>query len=138
MGRTTDYVFTPKDIRNLVDITYKQLEYWDKTDLIKPSIGTNLKVRLYSLVDLVFLYLVKSLRDTNNKKYSIQFIRSFLPEFKEFFESNEDHIYKSCFVFLPKHSFVVLGEVFTPKNISSDFVCITTQDFIKSALKMKK
>jgi DNA-binding transcriptional MerR regulator len=51
---------------NLVGITYRQLDYWARTDLLKPSIqgasgsGTQ---RLYSFTDIVQLKVVKRLLD---------------------------------------------------------------------------
>ena len=51
----------------LVDITYRQLDYWDRTDLLQPSLraaqgsGTQ---RLYSFSDLVQLRVIKRLLDT--------------------------------------------------------------------------
>jgi DNA-binding transcriptional MerR regulator len=50
----------------IVGITYRQLDYWARTDLVKPSLqdaqgsGTQ---RLYSFKDLVHLRVIKSLLD---------------------------------------------------------------------------
>lgn len=47
-------------------ITYRQLDYWDKTHFIKPSIseaGGSGSMRLYSFVDLVQLRVAKALID---------------------------------------------------------------------------
>jgi DNA-binding transcriptional MerR regulator len=50
----------------IVDITYRQLDYWDRTDLLKPSLapahgsGTQ---RRYSYRDLVQLKVIKGLLD---------------------------------------------------------------------------
>ena len=52
----------------IVGITYRQLDYWARTDLVRPSIcdaagsGTQ---RLYSYTDLVELKVVKRLLDAN-------------------------------------------------------------------------
>jgi DNA-binding transcriptional MerR regulator len=138
MGKTIPHVFTPKDVLSFVDITYKQLEYWDKTDLVKPSIGTDLKVRLYSLLDLAFIYLIKTLRDTDKKKYSIQSIRIFLKDFINAFEDQEDKISKSSFVFHPKFSFLVLGEVIISKTDQDKFLVIPLGPFIKTVVGRKR
>ena len=51
----------------LIGITYRQLDYWARTDLLKPSLraargsGTQ---RLYSFTDLVQLKVIKRLLDT--------------------------------------------------------------------------
>jgi DNA-binding transcriptional MerR regulator len=55
------------EVCRIVDITYRQLDYWARTDLVAPSIrvasgsGTQ---RLYSFQDLVTLRVIKSLLDT--------------------------------------------------------------------------
>jgi len=55
------------EVCRIVDITYRQLDYWARTDLVTPSIrdasgsGTQ---RLYSFQDLVTLRVIKSLLDT--------------------------------------------------------------------------
>ena len=51
---------------NLVGITYRQLDYWARTDLIKPSVrgarGSGSQ-RLYSFTDIVQLKVIKRLLD---------------------------------------------------------------------------
>jgi DNA-binding transcriptional MerR regulator len=50
----------------LVGITYRQLDYWARTDLIKPSIRTAAgsgSQRLYSFTDIIQLKVIKSLLD---------------------------------------------------------------------------
>ena len=50
----------------IVDITYRQLDYWDRTDLLKPSVvaahGSGSQ-RRYSYRDLVQLKVIKGLLD---------------------------------------------------------------------------
>jgi DNA-binding transcriptional MerR regulator len=59
--------FRVPEVIRLVGITYRQLDYWARTDLVTPSIrdakgsGTQ---RLYSFQDLVTLRVIKSLLDT--------------------------------------------------------------------------
>lgn len=50
----------------VVGITYRQLDYWARTDLIRPSIADAAgsgSQRLYSYLDLVSLKVIKSLLD---------------------------------------------------------------------------
>ena len=55
------------DVCRIVGISYRQLDYWARTGLVKPSVkdaqgsGTQ---RLYSFQDLVTLKVIKSLLDT--------------------------------------------------------------------------
>ncbi len=51
----------------LIGITYRQLDYWARTDLLKPSLraaGGSGTQRLYSFTDLVQLKVIKRLLDT--------------------------------------------------------------------------
>jgi DNA-binding transcriptional MerR regulator len=58
--------FRPPQVCSVVGITYRQLDYWARTDLVRPSVsdahgsGTQ---RRYSYTDLVELKVVKSLLD---------------------------------------------------------------------------
>jgi hypothetical protein len=59
--------FRVPEVTKIVGITYRQLDYWARTDLVTPSIrdasgsGTQ---RLYSFQDLVTLRVIKNLLDT--------------------------------------------------------------------------
>jgi DNA-binding transcriptional MerR regulator len=59
--------FSAPEVCKIVGITYRQLDYWARTDLVTPSVrdasgsGTQ---RLYSFQDLVTLRVIKSLLDT--------------------------------------------------------------------------
>ena len=53
-------------------ISYRQIQYWDKTSFIKPSYRRRGKYRLYTFADLIQLRLAKMLRETN---FSIQKLR---------------------------------------------------------------
>lgn len=58
--------YNAKTVCKLTGITYRQIDYWDKTHFIKPSVseaeGTG-SVRLYSFQDLVQLKVAKTLKD---------------------------------------------------------------------------
>ena len=58
--------FRAPQVCNLVGITYRQLDYWARTDLIQPSLqgarGSGSQ-RLYSFLDVVQLKVVKRLLD---------------------------------------------------------------------------
>ena len=59
--------FAAPEVCKIVQITYRQLDYWARTELVTPSIrdasgsGTQ---RLYSFQDLVTLRVIKNLLDT--------------------------------------------------------------------------
>ena len=58
--------FSGKRTAEIVDITYRQLDYWARTDLVRPSLaeasGSGSR-RLYSYRDLLELKVIKSLLD---------------------------------------------------------------------------
>jgi DNA-binding transcriptional MerR regulator len=62
----TEQGFSGKRTAEIVDITYRQLDYWARTDLVKPSMaeatGSGSR-RRYSYRDLLELKVIKSLLD---------------------------------------------------------------------------
>jgi DNA-binding transcriptional MerR regulator len=77
--------FRGPQVCSIVGITYRQLDYWARTDLVRPSItdakgsGTQ---RTYSFQDLVRLKVVKSLLDAGVKlqtaRQAIEYLREHL------------------------------------------------------------
>lgn len=67
--------YTSKEACRIADITYRQLHYWDKTNLVKPSIaaatGTGSR-RVYSFVDLVCLRVTARLKAERISLQSIE------------------------------------------------------------------
>lgn len=65
-GHAFDQGYRAPQVCNIVGITYRQLDYWARTDLIRPSLqmasgsGTQ---RLYAFTDVVQLKVVKRLLD---------------------------------------------------------------------------
>lgn len=76
--------FTPKDVASIVGISYRQIQYWDKTNFIKPSYRRKGKYRLYTFSDLIQLKVAKTLRDHNfsiqRLRKTIKSLRSLLPQ----------------------------------------------------------
>jgi DNA-binding transcriptional MerR regulator len=76
----------------IVDITYRQLDYWARTELVTPSVqqargsGTQ---RLYSFDDLVELRVIKRLLDTG---VSLQRVREAIGELRSRGQSAADLI----------------------------------------------
>ena len=67
---TTEHGFTGRRTAEIVGISYRQLDYWARTDLIRPSLvnaaGSGSR-RSYSYRDLLELRVVKSLLDAGIK-----------------------------------------------------------------------
>ncbi len=70
-----DVGFSGKKTAELVGITYRQLDYWARTDLVKPSLaeahGSGSR-RRYSYSDLLELKIIKSLIDAGIKLESVR------------------------------------------------------------------
>lgn len=63
---TIEQGYRAPQVCNIVGITYRQLDYWARTDLIRPSLATargSGSQRLYSFGDIVQLRVVKRLLD---------------------------------------------------------------------------
>ncbi len=65
-------IFTPLDVQKVTGLSYRQLQYWDRSGFISPSVRTGGNYRRYTFADLVRLELVKQLRD---RKFSVQKLR---------------------------------------------------------------
>lgn len=79
--------FSGKKTAEIVGISYRQLDYWARTDLIRPSVATasgSGSRRLYSYQDLLELKVVKSLLDAGLKLEAVReafgYLRSQLGE----------------------------------------------------------
>lgn len=62
----TDTGYRAPQVCNLVGITYRQLDYWARTDLLKPSVQSaqgSGSQRQYSFTDVVQLKVIKRLLD---------------------------------------------------------------------------
>ena len=78
---STDQGFSGKKTADIVGISYRQLDYWARTDLIRPSLadakGSGTR-RRYNYRDLLELKLVKTLLDNGIKLESIRQAFSYL------------------------------------------------------------
>lgn len=45
--------FWPRDVREIVEVTYRQIQYWDIVGFIKPSHRRHERYRLYTFADLI-------------------------------------------------------------------------------------
>ncbi len=81
--------FRAPQVCKLVGITYRQLDYWARTDLIKPSLqhahGSGSQ-RLYSFIDVVQLKVIKRLLDAG---MSLKKIRQAMDILREQLDSDQ-------------------------------------------------
>ena len=79
--------YTSKEVCKITGISYRQLDYWDSSGFIQPSVarakGTG-TARMYSFVDLVCLRTARQLRDSGISlqkiRKSVSYLRSNFPE----------------------------------------------------------
>ena len=73
--------FSGKRTAEVVGITYRQLDYWARTDLVRPSLadarGSGTR-RLYSYRDLIELKVIKTLLDAGIKLESVRDVFEYL------------------------------------------------------------
>lgn len=72
---TIDDGFSGKRAAEIVGISYRQLDYWARTDLLKPSLASaqgSGSRRRYSYRDLLELKVIKSLLDAGMKLESVR------------------------------------------------------------------
>lgn len=82
--------FTAKMVTKLTGLTYRRLDYWDRTHFVKPSMkeatgqGT---LRLYSFTDIVQLKVAKTLSDKGvtlqNMRKAITFLKINFPDIEK-------------------------------------------------------
>ena len=84
---TEEQGFRAPDVAKLVGISYRQLDYWARTDLVTPSVqdaGGSGTQREYSFQDVVLLKAIKNLLDTGlnlqKVRKAIDFLRTHLKE----------------------------------------------------------
>ncbi len=75
--------YTGKKTAEIVGITYRQLDYWARTDLVRPSVvdatGSGSR-RRYSYRDLLELKVIKTLLDAGIKLESVRTVFTYLRE----------------------------------------------------------
>ena len=75
-----------KEVQRVVGVTYRQLDYWARTELVVPSVrdaGGSGTQRLYSFQDILKLRIIKSLLDTGVTLQKIRRATDFLAGMKQ-------------------------------------------------------
>ena len=89
---TIENGFSGSKTASVVGISYRQLDYWARTDLIRPSLcdaaGSGSR-RLYSYRDLLELRVIKSLLDAGIKLESVRKAFTYLRQ-----QTDTDHEFK--------------------------------------------
>ena len=83
MTADTEQGYSGKRTAEIVGITYRQLDYWARTDLVRPLLQTaqgSGSRRRYSYRDLLELKVIKNLLDAGIKLESVREVFSYLVE----------------------------------------------------------
>ena len=115
--------FTPKEIRELVDITYRQIQYWDKSRFIIPSYRRRGKYRLYTFGDLVLLKVAELLRKKGN---SIQQLRQTISNLREMLRNITFPFSELNILFKDDQILLFNGEVIMNGN-SKDYILFSVK-----------
>lgn len=107
--------FTPKEVAKLIGISYRQIQYWDKTSFIKPSYRRRGKYRLYTFSDLIHLKVAKTLREN---EFSIQKLRTTIKQLKELLPQVTRPLVDLTFLIEGERILVFAGEVLINKGQS--------------------
>jgi DNA-binding transcriptional MerR regulator len=100
--------FTPKEVAKLVNISYRQIQYWDKTNFIRPSYRRRGKYRLYTFSDLIQLKVARTLRDHD---FSIQRLRKTIVSLKDLLPQVAHPLVELTFLIEGDRILVFNGEV---------------------------
>lgn len=72
-------VYSVNQAVRIAGISYRQAQYWDKSDFIKPSRKTQGNYRLYTFYDI---FVMKSARIMRDYEFSIQMLRKIVNDLK--------------------------------------------------------
>jgi len=100
--------FTPKDVCTILAISYRQIQYWDKTNFIKPSYRRKGKYRLYTFADLIQLWVAVDLRKLG---YSIQSLRRTIKSLRNLLPQVNNPLVELTFLFEGETILVFDGNV---------------------------
>lgn len=99
--------FTPKEVCKVAAISYRQVQYWDKTRFIKPTYMRRGKYRLYTFADLLLIKLASNLRDVN---VSIQKLRRIIRSVADMLKHSTKPLSELSFLIDPGPAYCPNGE----------------------------
>jgi DNA-binding transcriptional MerR regulator len=86
MDQQQNGLFTPREVSEIIGLTFRQIQHWDKTDLIKPGVRTPGGHSRYTFQDLIAFRTAKKLLDAgvslHRIRRSLQELQRLLPMVK--------------------------------------------------------
>ena len=83
MAEAVKYYYRSKEVCKIIDLSYRQLDYYDRTDFLKPSINNGEGYgsrRMYSFNDLLKLKVIKKLLEAGISLQKIRKAKKYLEE----------------------------------------------------------
>lgn len=133
-----NFFFTPKEIMHIASISYKQLEYWDRTDLVKSTVeNSSKKSRVYNLEDLLLIYTINFLRKNYPKRFSVQSLRDKIRTLRNLLKNLGDLLVGSTIVFDDNNVFVITGEIYMTEASKESYIVLEVSELIKKVAEIK-
>ena len=112
-------LFTPKEVAQIIGISYRQIQYWDSSGFIRPSYRRRGRFRSYTFGDLILLRVAKELRGHG---YSIQKLRRVIAVLAGLVaRAPTDQLDKLTFLLEDESVLVFTGEVLMDQGSQDQF-----------------
>jgi DNA-binding transcriptional MerR regulator len=119
--------FGPKDVAMLIGISYRQIDYWDKTSFIKPAYRRRGKFRLYTFADLIYLKFAKILME---HKYSLHRLRRMIKSLRALLPRASRPIDDLCLLIDGERILAFFGKVIVGGNAAADYIRFDAKSLI--------
>ncbi len=117
-------LFTPKEVIAVIDVSYRQLQYWDHSKFIGPTIRKGArKTRMFTFKDLVLLETAVQLRE---KGYSVQRLRNIITNLRNLVDNLPFPLVDVTLLFRGDEILVFSGEVTTNLN-PKEFILLSVR-----------
>ncbi len=87
-GESVKVIFSPKEVEQIVGVSYRQIQYWDASGFIRPSYRRRGRYRSYTFGDLVLFWVATELRQDG---YSVQKLRRVIQGLSKLVSKASDH-----------------------------------------------
>ncbi len=111
--------FTPTEVARLIGISYRQIQYWDKTSFIKPSYRRRGRYRLYTFSDLVLLRIVKLQREHGA---SIQRLRRLIRSLKGLLPRFQHPLVEATFLMEGERVLIMSGDILMDPATAGSYI----------------
>lgn len=118
--------FTPREALRATGVSYRMLQYWDRTRFIQPSYRRRGKFRVYTFADMLRLRTAKVLR---SKTVSIQKLRKVIRSLDKLISQVNVPLYEVTLVFTGVDLLIITGQVVADDQTKQDWILISARAF---------